>query len=72
MNQYLEYHYINFYQVKDKKEAIKLATKMIQNNVSFEFMNETEFYLTIFDVVDYFNKQRILGTEIVHLSNKAN
>jgi hypothetical protein len=72
MNQYLEYQYTNFYQVKDKKEAIKLATKMIQNNVSFEFMNETEFYLNIFDVVDYFNKQRILGTEIVHLSNKAN
>lgn len=54
---------------KDEHGSLDFAKDCIKNNISFEFMNKTEFQLTIFDKSDYLLKQTILGSEIINENN---
>ena len=58
--------YFNAY---NELEALDFAKKCIGNNVSFDFMNEVEFYITTVDEQDFLFKQSILGTEIINEKN---
>ncbi len=52
--------------------ALDFGKKCIENNISFDFSNEFEFYLTTFDEADFLRKQVILGVEILNENTIAN
>lgn len=57
------------YTCKNQSELFKVAKLCLQNNISFEFMNENEIYFTIYDDLDFDFKNTILGSEIINYKN---
>lgn len=57
---------------KDQKSSLALAKKCILNNISFEFMNNVEFYFFIYDEEDFLRKQEILGEDVINLAGFNN
>jgi hypothetical protein len=57
------------YITEDYNSLIYIVKKCLQNNISFEFMNDNELYFTIYDDVDFKHKQSILSSEIINEKN---
>jgi hypothetical protein len=60
------------YEEKNKTKMIKIISKMIANNFSFESINGTELYIYILDEEDFNLKQSVLGKNIINIENIAN
>lgn len=54
---------------EDYSTLIYVVTKCLQNNISFEFMNDLELYFNIYDNDDLLYKQSILGVEVINIKN---
>lgn len=57
---------IFFYHAYNLLGALDFAKKCIENNISFDFMNEFEFYITSYDEADFKRKQAFLGAEVLN------
>ena len=60
------------YVCEDYNTLIHIVKKCLQNNISFEFMNDKELYFTIYDNLDFEAKKSILGSEIISYKNEVN
>lgn len=65
-------HTIFFYNAYNLLGALDFAKKCIENNISFDFMNDVEFYINTYDEADFLHKQAILGNEIINEKTIAN
>ena len=54
---------------KTKTQSFYLSKKCIENRISFDFMNENEFYIPIFDDEHFIALKLILGEEIINTKN---
>lgn len=54
---------------EDYNTLIYIIKKCLQNNISFEFMNNTELYFAIYDDEDFNFKQSILSNEVINEKN---
>ena len=57
------------FKANNTQDAIKLATKMIKENISFDFLNSVEFFIYIYDTEDYIFKRGVLGVNVINEQN---
>ena len=57
---------------EDYNTLIYIVKKCLQNNISFEFMNNFELYFNIYDDEDFKFKQSILTSEVINEKNYIN
>lgn len=58
-----------YYNAYNKKIALLFGTKCIENNISFDFMNDFEFYIPIHDQEHFERLKMILGDDIINEKN---
>lgn len=61
-----------FYQSENEDQSLKIMKTCLNENISFEFLNQNEFYFFIYDLEDFNRKQKALTKKVISESNKAN
>jgi len=66
------YQFTIFYQSESKDQSLQIMKICLTQNISFEFLNQNEFYFFIYDLEDFNRKQKALTKKIISESNKVN
>lgn len=58
-----------FWHAYNTQGSLDFAKLCIENNISFDFMNDFEFYIPIHDNEHFERLKKILGVEIINEKN---
>ena len=61
-----------FYQSESESQSLQIMKICLKQNISFEFLNQNEFYFFIYDLEDFNRKQKALSKKVISESNKVN
>ena len=66
------YQFTIFYQSESEDQSLQIMKICLKQNISFEFLNQNEFYFFIYDLEDFNRKQKALTKKVISESNKVN